>query len=116
MCGRELHDLEQAELGVDVHHRPMRGEGELHVRLGLAGLGIEMVRAAGMKDAGLLDDRVTQQGREGHDLFPIGSNHGVVLDPQLARWMELGLRELEHPLADRFRRGFDRAAGDVRLA
>ena len=67
----------------------MCSERELHVRVGLACLGVEGMGAARVKDARLLDDCIAQQGREGHDLLPIGSNHGVVLDAQLADGVEL---------------------------
>ena len=67
----------------------MRGEGELHVRVRLARLGIEMLGGARMEIARLFDHGVAKKGSQGHDRLAIGADHGVVLDPQLAGRVQL---------------------------
>ena len=94
----------------------MRGERELHVRVGLAGLRIEVLRAPGPELARLLDDRVAQQGGERDDVPALGIDNGVALDAQVACRVQLRLRQLEDSFAHGLRRGPDRAAGDVGLA
>ena len=42
--GGDLDDADEAERGVDVAHRPVGGEAERHVRVALAGLGIQRGR------------------------------------------------------------------------
>ena len=99
---RELDDFDQPELGVHVDHRAVRGERELHVRVGLAGLGIEAIGYARMKLARLVDDGVAKEGGERDDLLAVGADNDVVLDAQLTGGVQLRPRQVEDPLAHHF--------------
>ncbi len=112
----QLHDLQQAELGVDVDDGPVRRERVLHVGVGLAGLRVEGERLARVELARLLDDLVAEERRERHHQLACAGHDVVVLDVQAAWSPQLGARHGDHAVAHRLAGGLHRAAGDVRLA
>src|SRR5206468_12118792 len=81
----------------------------------LAGLGIEAMRGARVKFARLLDHRVTQERGQRNDLPAVSAYDVVALDAQLARRMQLRLRQPSVTLAHRCGGGLDRASRDVGL-
>jgi len=63
--GRDLHHLDQAELGVHVDDRSVGGERVLHMGLALAGAGIQRVRGPvppGHRRLGRLAEQLGQAG------------------------------------------------------
>ena len=94
----------------------MRCEGELHVRLRLTGLGVEVLGAPRMKHSSLLDHRVAEKGRQRHDRLAVGSDDLVVVDPQPARRVQLRLCQLQNSFANGLGSRLDGSAGDVGLA
>ena len=113
--GRELHDLQQAELCVDVDNGAVRGERVLHVGVGLARLRVERKRLARVELAGLVDDLVAEQRRERHHQLARAGDDVLVLDVQAAGGPKLGAGHGDDAFAHRIAGGLHRAAGDVCL-
>ena len=63
--GGDLHHLHQAELGVNVDHRPVGGERVLHVGLALAGLRVQRMGGPVPPGHRLLGGLVEQLGQAG---------------------------------------------------
>jgi hypothetical protein len=64
----QLHDLDQTELHVDVHHRPVHAQRQLDVGVALAGGRVQRRRGPVPEHRRLLDHGVAQQrGEIGHD-------------------------------------------------
>ena len=113
----QLDDLDQAEFGVHVDDRAVRGERVLHVREALAGLRVERLGRPVPPLDGLLDDLVAEQLGQRHRGCPRPPRPpcrrpaaGRARSGRAGCWTT-AQRSLAYLLA----RGLDRAAGDVGL-
>src|SRR6266852_5298590 len=102
----------------------VRRKRVLHVRVGLAGVGVETRCSPRPELAGLLDQLFAKKGRQRDDRVALVGNDGIALQPPGARTACVAAAELgqlrfgqgEHPLPDRLACGLDGSASDVSLA
>ena len=71
----------------------MGGERELHVRVGLPGLGVEARGAARPVFARLLDHLLAEEGGEGDHDAPIRADDCVLFQPPSARFTRFAAAE-----------------------